>query len=307
MLFVQVALTVAVGLALLWLGLEGGALWLTIVGPAGAAFVVVALLRRPLRRRRALAGPLDPKWRSIVEQRVEFYRRLDDAGRARFERNLRTVLADYRFEGVGMEIDDELRILAASGAAVLLQGRDWDYPAVRTVLFYPDHFSDDYEVAASGEIAGMVQRQGSIVFSAKALRDGWRREHDGRNVAIHEFAHVLDLEDGVADGVPSMMSGGSVEPWTDLVKKEMRRIKRHASALRSYGATNEAEFFAVAAEVFFERPDTLERKHPELFDDLEHLFRFDPGDRREGEGPAPTSRAERNRKKRERRARRERD
>lgn len=307
MLFVQLGLTLCVGAALLWLGLAGDTLWVAVAGPVGAALGAAALLRRPLRRRRALAGKMKPEWRRVLLDRIEFYRRLDDGGRARFEHNLRTILADYDFEGVGMEIDDELRILAASGATALLQGRDWDFPAIRPVLFYPDHFSDDYKVAASGEIAGMVQRQGAIVFSAKALRQGWRREHDGRNVAIHEFAHVLDLEDGVADGVPAMMSGGAVEPWASLVQEEMGRIKRHTSALRSYGATNEAEFFAVATEVFFERPDTLERQHPELFDDLEHLFRFDPGDQREGEGPRATSRSERNRKKRERRARRDRD
>jgi Mlc titration factor MtfA (ptsG expression regulator) len=39
-----------------------------------------------------------------------------------------------------------------------------------------------------------------------------------------------------------------------------------------YGATNDAEFFAVITEYFFEKPEELKHRHPELFDLLEHMF-----------------------------------
>ena len=38
--------------------------------------------------------------------------------------------------------------------------------------------------------------------------------------------------------------------------------------MHEYGATNPAEFFAVATETFFEKPVQLKNKHPELYEEL---------------------------------------
>jgi hypothetical protein len=46
--------------------------------------------------------------------------------------------------------------------------------------------------------------------------------------------------------------------------------------LDTYGASNPAEFFAVATEAFFERPRALRRLHPRLYAEMEHFFRQDP-------------------------------
>ena len=46
--------------------------------------------------------------------------------------------------------------------------------------------------------------------------------------------------------------------------------------LDTYGATNPAEFFAVATEAFFERPRALRHQHPSLYRELKRFFRQDP-------------------------------
>jgi hypothetical protein len=46
--------------------------------------------------------------------------------------------------------------------------------------------------------------------------------------------------------------------------------------LRSYAATNPAEFFAVATETFFERPNQLRETNPELFEQLREFYAWEP-------------------------------
>jgi Mlc titration factor MtfA (ptsG expression regulator) len=104
-------------------------------------------------------------------------------------------------------------------------------------------------------------------LSKTALERGFRDWQNGENVGIHEFAHVLDDADGGGiDGTP----GPGLPPelrgaWTDVVRRELARVKRGAGILDPYAGTNEAELLAVAMETFFEQPDKLARHHPELY------------------------------------------
>ena len=61
--------------------------------------------------------------------------------------------------------------------------------------------------------------------------------------------------------------------WAEELHKELLRLRKNLSKdIDAYGATNEAEFLAVISEYFFERPDLLKRKHPELYATLEEIF-----------------------------------
>ena len=94
--------------------------------------------------------------------------------------------------------------------------------------------------------------------------------------ALAGYWHVLDFEGGAADGVPSTMPWKRIRPWLELVHREMRRAGKHGSALRGYGATNEAELFAVAVEAFFEHPAQLQKKHAALYAMLVEALGQDP-------------------------------
>ncbi len=51
--------------------------------------------------------------------------------------------------------------------------------------------------------------------------------------------------------------------------------------LDDYGASNEAEFFAVATECFFELPRDMQAEHPELYSLLADYYQQDPAKRPE--------------------------
>ena len=261
------------------LGLWRGVTWPVVAGALVGGVGLAWLASRWRARRAILDAPFPETWRRILHERIRFYRTLDGAGRDRFERNLRRIYADYRIEAVrGVELNDELVVLALAGGAVLIQHMPgFPLPAVRDVILYPDAFDDDYDVESDATIAGMVHRQGPILFSAKSLRRGWKRDQDGHNVSIHEWAHVLDWADGFADGVPGL--GADTDAWDDLIKDALLKVRKRKSRLRDYGGTNHAELFAVAVEAFYEKPAILQKSHRELYEALAEYFRYDPLDR----------------------------
>ena len=137
------------------------------------------------------------------------------------------------------------------------------------------HFGDQ----EGQNILGMVGT-GSLnrlmILSKPDLIQGFRNATDKRNVGVHEFAHLVDKSDGVIDGVPGVgLDRLTVGPWIDLVRRKMAKIEEGRSDIDRYALTNDAEFFAVTSEYFFERPAMMQRKHPHLFDALERVFNQD--------------------------------
>ncbi len=247
--------------------------------PGGVVALGVLLVgvRRPLRRWRLARRPFPEAWRRWLDTHVPFYQALNTEGRCRFERDVQFFLAEQRFEGVGVVVTDELRLAVAAGAALLLHGRpDWEWPARRTILFYADRFDEDYCEDTAGEFDGMAHAQGPIILSVKAVEEGWAVPNDGSNVVLHELAHVFDFGDLDADGMPTLLDPASAEAWRRLIRQEMVKVRQGRSLLRRYAATNAAEFFAVAVENFFERPELLAHRHPELFAALKAFFNLDP-------------------------------
>jgi Mlc titration factor MtfA (ptsG expression regulator) len=114
-------------------------------------------------------------------------------------------------------------------------------------------------------------------------------QSDGQNVVFHEFAHQLDEEDGQVDGVPVLAAKGALErlsryrSWARILSQEYAQLQQASAAgqesvLDEYGATNPAEFFAVATECFFEKPRPLRQKHPELYAELKRFYQQDPAE-----------------------------
>jgi hypothetical protein len=256
------------------------------LGVPALAIALIAALRRPLRRLRALRRDLTPGEAARIDELAALF---PGAHRERFEKDVRIVLDEWGFEGIdGVEVTDRIKVGVAAGAALLLHGRpEWELPARQSVLLYPDRFDEDYLATDSAAFDGMAHQQGPIILSALAIEESWANVEDGQNVVLHELAHLLDYENEFADGVPSLIHSGSAVAWHDLVEKEMRRVKLGRSVLRRYAAKNKAEFFAVAVENFFERSNLLAESHPELFSALQALFSLDPRRIRYGHSPGP--------------------
>lgn len=259
------------------LGFVRSEAWPVACAVLGFSLTMFVGIRRHRRITRALTAPIRPAIEECLRTHISLFRRLDDAEQKRFLRRVQFLVDTLTFESVPeVEFDEPTRALAVAGAAMLVRGLpDYRFAKTRSVLLYPDHFSHEYDIGKDHNIAGMVHHQGPIIFSKRALEKGWRRDDDAYNVSIHEWAHVLDLDDGFADGIPGIAK--DLERWDEVLDQELERAQsRRDTALDPYAGTNRAETFAVATECFFEQPRKLRRKNPELYELLVSAFHVDP-------------------------------
>ncbi|WP_374949878.1 zinc-dependent peptidase [Mucilaginibacter sp.] len=226
-----------------------------------------------------------PLLKQLLSQHVEFYNNLSNADKLMFEQRIQTFLSDVRIEGVGLEVDDTDRVMVASSAVIPIFGfKEWTYRNVTNVLLYPDTFDKEFQYEGNaGEdrnIMGMVgsgYMNGQMILSRSALTKGFSKNGGKENTGIHEFVHLLDKTDGATDGVPdNFLPHEYTKPWLSMMHQEIRRIADGHSDINPYATTNEAEFFAVAAEYFFEKPDQFKTKHPQLYDMLSKIFSQNP-------------------------------
>jgi Mlc titration factor MtfA (ptsG expression regulator) len=226
-----------------------------------------------------------PAQKQVLIDHIGYYNRLSDAEKLIFEDKIELFLNDVRIEGVGLEITDTDRIMVASSAVIpIFAFKDWTYRNVTNVLLYPDTFDKDFQFEGNeGEgrnIMGMVGSgfmNGQMILSRNALIKGFSKNGGMENTGIHEFVHLLDKADGATDGVPEgFLSHEYIEPWVRMMHQEIHKIESGHSDIDMYATTNEAEFFAVVSEYFFEKPDQFQTKHPELYDMLSKVFGQDP-------------------------------
>lgn len=242
------------------------------------------------RRERLAAEPFPPEWVGILERNVPHYHRLTPADRRELQGRIQVFLAEKRFEGCGgLMITDEIRVTVAAYACILLLHRETDYyPLLVTILVYPQSFVvERYQKGPGGmpveglqTLAGESWRHGNVVLAWDAVKRAAFDLHDGHNVVFHEFAHQLDEEDGRTDGVP-LLSGRSYTAWARILGREYAQLMADAEQDRStvldtYGATNPAEFFAVASECFFDNAVRLREQHPQLYETLRQYYQQDP-------------------------------
>lgn len=185
------------------------------------------IMARWFRRRRLARFPFPPTWRAILERHVGFYRGLSADRRPGFECDVTIFIGENRFVGVdGVQVTDELKILAAASAVMLLFGRtDREYPHIPEILFYPGSFDEDFATRGHGrDIYGLNNSYGAVVLSVPDLWKAFSRENDGIHVGLHEFAHALDLEGQSWDGIPAGMPFRLARPWSKLLVREMRHV-----------------------------------------------------------------------------------
>jgi len=239
------------------------------------------------RRNRINSGwkiPKDPfpeKYRTILHKYVVYYNNLSDEHKKWFEFKISEFLFNCRITGVDTQITDTDKVLVASSAIIpIFNFPHWQYTNIDEVLVYPSSFNEKYETQGDDRnILGMVGSgimEGKMILSKQALVNGFANDSDKKNTAIHEFVHLIDKTDGTIDGIPSLlMDQPYTLPWIELIHKKIDKIYEGKSDINPYGATNKAEFFAVISEYFFERPKLLKRKHPELYKNLELIFKQD--------------------------------
>jgi len=237
---------------------------------------------------------ISEEWRKILKDKIQFYRSLNDNEKARFEKAVLRFLNTTKITGLKTTVDQEdILLIGASAIIPIFAFPDWEYHNLHEVLIFPEHFTFQptegaHDIDALG-LVGYGYMEGKMVLSKKALHTGFDNEKDKRNTAIHEFVHLIDKMDGQVDGILVYLKEKSyVIPWLNLIDEKIEEIIDSENDIRPYGATNRAEFMAVAAEYFFERPHQFKEKHPELFRYMELMFRSKMTDRKLVDRTKPT-------------------
>jgi Mlc titration factor MtfA (ptsG expression regulator) len=230
-------------------------------------------------------GPFPTEWRVLLSKNVSFYNALDTEKKDRFEYKIQEFLLNCRITGIKTEVGTLDELLVASSAIIpIIEFDNWKYTNLFEVLLYPGSFDHNFQTSGpERRILGMVgsgYMEGKMILSKQALRQGFRNESDRKNTSIHEFVHLIDKLDGTTDGIPGLfLEKQYAIPWLDLIKKKIAEIFNNKSDINPYGGTNQAEFFAVVSEYFFEAPGILAEKHPVLYGLLERIFKQDMGSR----------------------------
>ena len=255
--------------------------------------MVFAWLKRR-RRRRILAQPFPERWERWLSRKVHCWRHLNDAERQKLKDDVQLFVAEKRWYGcAGLELTDKIKVTIAGSACLLLLGLEHDlYRNVKTILVYPSDYEATWDRPAHGEIApeepplrlGEAHYRGPVLLSWDSVRHDTIHPRDGHNLVYHEFAHKLDMLDGLADGTPPLSASEQYIDWIKVMAGEYEKLcnrvdRGRVTLLDSYGATNIAEFFAVATEVFFERPTQMQRAHASLYAALRDFYQQDPAQR----------------------------
>jgi len=244
--------------------------------------------RRQEARRTLLEQPFPADWQPYVD-RLPFFRALDERGQERICADLRVLIDEKNWEGCGgLEMTDEIQVTIAAQASLLLLNIEHEYyKHVESILVYPSA----YKTMPSQDAAGVMRegqanlgeawRRGPVVLSWDATLHGALDPKDGHNLVLHEFAHKLDMLDGLADGTPPMDSKDQMAQWVKTMSREFAKLRdaaedRKATVMDTYGATNPAEFFAVATECFFEKARKLKQRHPSVYECLQDYYQQDP-------------------------------
>ncbi|MGK0362659.1 MAG: Mlc titration factor MtfA (ptsG expression regulator), partial [Bradymonadia bacterium] len=218
-----------------------------------------------------------PRW---LRKNVAAWRHLTDPERGALLNIIRVLVAEKDWEGCGgLTMTDQIKVTIAAQAGLLLLGITHDYyPNVHTILVYPNAYRLPQSDGRPGEpmhrpVLGHASMRGPVVLSWRSAKAGGLAAKDGRNLVFHEFAHKLDMLDGVVDGTPPLLRRQQ-RAWFAVMTREFEALRkqRRKTVIDLYGATNVAEFFAVIVESFFEQPDRLARAHAELYAVLLDVF-----------------------------------
>ena len=265
-------------------------IFLLIIGLILSGILLYPVLIKK-RRNHLKHRPFPSLWRAIIENNLPIYLRLSPEERRRLQGHIQVFLAEKQFIGCGgLQITEEMRLIVAAVACLLLLNeRDQYFPKLRSILIYPSAYLVNETTSVGSYVVEerRVARLGEswtndqLVLSWEQVKQDTGNWRDGHNVILHEFAHQLDQEDGKAEGVPILPRTLDYAIWAKVMTEAYQQLCNDVerdvkTVMDSYGATNPAEFFAVATETFFEKPHQLLNQHPALYEQLQRYYQLDP-------------------------------
>ena len=249
------------------------------------AVMAVAVVRKWIGRRtgrlrvRHFAFPA--AWLRILEENVPLYRRLPVDLRTRLQDRITPFVDGKRWKHCGglAAVTDEMKVTIAGPACFLLLNRDYgqNFSKVLTVMIYP-RASIDGEEGENALPPVDSWPAASVLLAWDSVRKSARDLRDERNDVLYEFARQLDLEDGERDGQPLLPDRTQHTAWARVMSREFFRLQSQGDGAlaKIFAGGDRGEVFAAATELFFEWPEQLLQRHPELYELLRSFFNLDP-------------------------------
>ena len=173
------------------------------------------------------------------------------------------------------EVTQEMKVLIAASAVQLTFGLpEVQLAGFDTIYVYPKKY---FSAINKRYHTGEVNPKGHIVLSWESFKEGYKNPSDAYNLGLHEMAHALSLENLSSDYELNIFEKEAYQHWKKVAKKEFEKIKKGGKPyFRRYAFHSRDEFFPVAIEYFFEKPNEFRLERPELYDALAKLLKQDP-------------------------------
>ncbi len=254
--------------------------------------VCIWMVLRKAYRKSIYRRPFKAEWLSILSNNVPLYSLLPEELKPKLHGHINFFLHDKIFVGRGGQvIDDDIRLTVAGNACLLVLNQEKRiFPGFKTIIIYPDTYVAKTvcregltEVHHQSTRAGESWHRGPIVLSWGDVLNGSKDVTSGFNVVLHEFAHKLDEEDTVMDGLPILHEAAHYAQWAAVLSKEyeafLTRVQQGDNkVIDAYGAESPIEFFAVVTESFFEKSLIMHEKLPDLYFQFKQFYQLDPAE-----------------------------
>jgi len=213
-----------------------------------------------------------------ILEKIEIYKALPQNLKDILNLKIKRFIYEKKFISKYLNLTEEMKILVAFYACLpTIAFKNFCYPSLKYIYIYPhtiikDHINQNGIVKKEILISGEAVGESVIIAWDEAKKDIFK--YKKRNVILHEFAHELDYEEGIFDGIP-IFATVDYENFVSILKRCFKKASKER-ILDGYAFTNYQEFFAVTTEYFFLRPKTLQIHYPKLFEEYKKIYKFDP-------------------------------
>lgn len=217
-----------------------------------------------------------PVFHRFLNHKYTYYRKLPKKLKVPFLKLVRDHYDYFEFVERDIKVTRAMKAIICCAASQLVMNLPSESLTFFTrIMVYGDYYNSKItNKRHKGEVNPGFKL---IVFSWRGIQEGLDRDDDGLNLLLHEFAHALWLEHKLMRDEYTVLNPQFVDEFERLAQEEMAHLQANENHFfRRYAFENIEEFFAVAVENFFERPEQFSKQLPHFYQVLTSMFYQNP-------------------------------
>lgn len=213
--------------------------------------------------------PLSKSRRTILEERFYYYNRLSGKDQKGFRKRVNHFLINKRFTSEDrIEVTEEMKVMIAAAATLIM---------FHLEAYYLSHFDAIHISNNEMESLQHMHKAKEVEIPWDDFRAGFDSFHDGYNPGLKILAMAFTLEHQLNSLSSKMFRFNRYHDLMKLYKAEAEKyIASGKSTYKDYSEVDRNEYFAVAVEYFFERPEHFYANQPAMYTALTKVLRQDP-------------------------------